>query len=129
MRPLHRLRQAGRVLEHVVAAVEVDVLLRPEPVHDLELLGEHLHADAGLREREAEGAVLALHPAGAEPELDPAAGDVIGRRGRIREQRGRAEGGGRDERAEAERRRPRGERGDRRPGVVRDVASSSACEM
>ena len=89
MRPLHGLRQPGRVLERVVPAVEVDVRLRPEPVHDLELLGEHLHAHGRLREREAEGAVLPLHPAGAEPELDPAAGDVVDGRGCIREQRGR----------------------------------------
>ena len=70
---------------------------------------------------EAERAVLALHPARAEPELDAAAGDVVGGRGCVREQRRRPEGGGGDERPEAQRRRAGGERRDRRPRVVRDV--------
>ena len=41
-RLLHRLRLRRRVLERVVRAAEVDALFGPEPVHDLELLGEHL---------------------------------------------------------------------------------------
>ena len=90
-------------------------------MHDLELLGEHLDAHGCLREGEAEGAVLALHPACAEPELDPPAGHVVGGGGRVREERGCAEGGGGDERAEPKPRRACGERSDRRPGVVRDV--------
>ena len=53
-----------------MAAAKVDPLLGPQPVHDLELLREHLHAHARLRERESERAVLALHPAGADAELD-----------------------------------------------------------
>ena len=106
MRLLHRLGQAGSVVEDVVAAAEVDAVLRPEPVHDLQLLREHLDAHARLREREAERAVLPFHPAGAEPELDAAARDVVGRGGRVREQRGQAEGGGRDERPEPQRGRP-----------------------
>ena len=94
---------------------------RPEPVDDLELLGEAREPLARLGEREAVGAVLALHPAGAEPELDPPAGDVVDGRGRVREQAGQPEGRRRDERPEAERRRARREPGERRPGVVRDV--------
>ena len=122
MRLLDGLRLGGRVVERVVAASEVDAVFRPEAVHDLELLGEHLEPHARLREREPVRAVLALHPAGADPELDPPTGDVIDRRDGVREQAGQPEGGGRDERAEAERGRPRRERGERRPGVVRDVA-------
>ena len=73
------------------------------------------------RGRESVGAVLALHPAGAEAELDPAAGDVVDGRGGVREQARQAERRGRDERPEAQRRRARGEARERRPGVVRDV--------
>ena len=122
MRLLHRLRLRGRVLERVVRPAEVDAVLGPEPVHDLELLREHLQADGRLRERKAVGAVLALHPAGAEAELDPAARDVVDRRDRVREQAGQAEGRRGDERAEPERARARRESCERRPGVVRDVA-------
>ena len=121
MRLLQRLRLRRRILEDVVVAAEVDARLRPEPVHELELLGEHGEADARLREREAVGAVLALHPAGAEAELDPSAGDMVGGRDGVREQAGGAERGGGDERAEPERRRPRRERGDDGPRVVGDV--------
>ena len=67
---LQRLRLRGRVLERVVPPVEVDALVRPEPVHDLELLREHRDARRRFGEREAVGEVLALHPARAEPELD-----------------------------------------------------------
>ena len=105
-----------------MAASEVHALFRPEPMDDLDLLGEHLDPRRRLGEREAVCAMLALHPTGAEPELDPPAGHMVGGRGRIREQCRRAEGGGGDERAEAEGRCPRSERGDRRPRVVRDVA-------
>ena len=38
---LHGFRQRGSVLERVVLAAKVDALLGPEPVDDLELLGEH----------------------------------------------------------------------------------------
>ena len=120
-RLLHRLRLRRRVFERVVPAVEVDALLRPEPVDDLDLLGEHLDPRPRLREREAVRAVLALHPAGAEPELDPAARHVVGGRHRVREQPRQAEGRGGDERAEAQRRGACREGGDRRPRVVRDV--------
>ena len=71
---------------------------RPEPVHDLELLGEHREPLARLREREAVGAVLALHPAGAEPELDRGR-RRCGRRSRPRSRAGRAGGRSRARRA------------------------------
>src|SRR5262249_43945825 len=120
-RLLNRLRLRGRVLERVVPAAEVDPLLGPEPVHDLDLLGAHLDAYPRLGEREAVRAVLALVPAGAHPELDPATRYVVGGRRGVGEQPGQAKRGGGDERAEAECRRPCRERGDRRPRVVRDV--------
>src|SRR5215470_4315369 len=40
--PLDGPRLRGRVLERVVPALEVDALLGPEPVDDLDLLREHL---------------------------------------------------------------------------------------
>jgi hypothetical protein len=99
------------------------MLLCPQPVHDLELLGEHREPRGGLRERETVGAVLALHPTGAEAELDAAAGDVVDGRSGVREEPRQAKGCGRDERAEAQLGRACGEAGKRRPGVVRDVAA------
>src|SRR5205085_11484967 len=64
-RTLDGPRQRGAVLELVLAALEADVALRPEPVHDLDLFGEHLHPHAQLRKRKAVGRRLALVPAGA----------------------------------------------------------------
>jgi hypothetical protein len=93
-RLLQRLRLGRRVLERVVRSAEVDVLLGPEPVHDLELFGEHLQADGRLRKWEAVGTVLALHPAGADAELDPAARDVVDRRSSVCEQAGQPKGCG-----------------------------------
>ena len=79
-------------------ALERDVLLGPEPVHDLDLLGEVLEPLAQRRKRESEGFVLELVPAGAHPELDPAARDVVDGRDGVREQRRVAEGDRRDQR-------------------------------
>src|SRR4051812_9924607 len=98
MRLLQRLRLRGRVLERVVLAAEVDAILRPEAVHDLELLREHREPCLRLGKREAIRTVLALHPAGAETELDAAARDVVDRGRRVREQTGEAERRRRDER-------------------------------
>ena len=71
--------RALQLLERVVLAREGERVLRPLPVDDLELLGEELEARRHVVEREAVGAMLALVPAGAEPELDAAARDVVGR--------------------------------------------------
>ena len=68
VRLLHRLRERGAALERVVPAREVEAVLGPLAVHDLELLGEQLHPHARLGEREAERAVLGLHPAAADAE-------------------------------------------------------------
>ena len=119
VRVLHGLRERRAIDEVVVLALERDVLLGPEPVHDLDLLGEVLEPLAQRRKREPEGLVLELVPAGAHPELDPAARDVVDGRDGVREQRRVAEGDRRDERPEAEPLRERGQAGDRRPRVVR----------
>ena len=100
-------------------AVEVELVLRPRAVDDLELLGEAGEPRGLVEELEPVGAVLALVPAGAETELDPPAGDVARRRHDLRELGGMAEGGGGDERPEPEPLGARGERGHGRPGVER----------
>ena len=69
----------------------------PGAAHDRELLLEDRHALAERREPEAVGLVLALVPAGAQPELDAAARDVVdgghelGQHGRVAERRRRDE--------------------------------------
>ena len=68
---------------------------------------------------EAVGLVLGLVPAGADPELDPAAGDVVDRDDVLRQHRGRPERDRRDHRPEPDPLGHRGERGQRRPGVER----------
>jgi hypothetical protein len=62
----------------VVLAREREGAVGPGAADDLELLLEHFHALAERREREAVGLVLALVPAGADPELDPPVRDVVG---------------------------------------------------
>ena len=63
--------------------------------------------------------VLALVPTGAHADLDAAARDVVDGDGHPREHARVAEGRRRDERAEADALRERGEPRERRPGVVR----------
>ena len=75
-----RAPEPGRGDERVVLAVEVDRVLAQEAVHDLELLGEARNSFARGAELEAVRLVLSLHPAGAEPERDAPAGDLVGRR-------------------------------------------------
>jgi hypothetical protein len=67
-----------------------------------ELLLELVHPFAQIGEREAERLVLALVPAGAEPELDPTAGNVVCGRDHLRELAGPAKGDRRDERPQPE---------------------------
>jgi hypothetical protein len=120
VRLLNRFWLRGRILEPVVRASEVDSLFAPQPVHDLELLGKHRDARRGFGERKAVRAVLTLHPACSEPELDAAARDVVDRCSGVRDERREAERRRRDERAEPKARRARREAGEDRPRVVRD---------
>ena len=74
---LHRSRIAERVGQVDVLAVEGDALAVEEAAeHDRGLL-ELVEAVLDRQERHAEGAELALVPAGAEPELDAAAAQVV----------------------------------------------------
>src|SRR5206468_10136833 len=63
--------------------------------------------------------VLLLPPAGAQPDLDAPAADLVDGRGRLRQQRRLAERGRRHERAEPDARRASGECAQQRPGVRR----------
>ena len=103
----------------VVLALERERAVGPCAAHDRELLLEHLHARAQRREGEAVRLVLALVPAGAEAELDAAAGDVIDGGHGLGEHGGMTEGRRRDEHAEPEARRDRRQAGQRRPGLER----------
>jgi hypothetical protein len=85
--------------------LEVEALARrrrPQARHDRELLLEPVEALAGVGEGDAVGAVLLLEPSRAEAELDPAAGHRVDRGHRDRQRSREAEGGGRDQRAEAD---------------------------
>ena len=90
---------------------------RPLAVDLLELPLELVEALAGRGEGQAVGLVLGLVPAGADSELDPAAGDVVDRDHVLRQHRGRPERDRRDHRPEPDPLGHRGERGQRRPGV------------
>ena len=97
-------------------------------VHDLQLLGVRVHPVAQRREREPVRAVLGLHPAGAEADLDASVGDVVGRGRELREHAGVPERRRRDERAQAQLRRDRGEGVDRPPGVERPATWSPSTD-
>jgi hypothetical protein len=71
--------------QRVVAEVPVDVL---------DVLGQHLDPLGSRGEGEAERLVLGLHPAGAHPDLDSAGGDLVNRRGGLRQDGWMAEGDG-----------------------------------
>src|SRR5581483_6858480 len=77
-------------------------------------------AEAG--EGDAEHAVLRLVPAGAEPEVEPAAGERVHGRRPAGEHRGVIERQRADERAEADAPRVRGEPAQRRPAVERGAS-------
>src|SRR5207247_9715269 len=85
MRLLHGLGKERAPLERVVTTLEGERRLREQPVDDLELLLEHLHALAARREREAMGSMLLLPPPRAQADLDPAVRDRVHGRDDLRE--------------------------------------------
>ena len=95
------------------------ILLAPLAGDDLELLLQHRHPLGHGRERKPVDLVLELVPAGAQPQLNAAAGDVVDGGGRVRHQRGMPERHRRHHRAQPDPRGARGQRRQRRPGVVR----------
>jgi hypothetical protein len=89
---LHGLREKLGVVQPVVRPVEREPLLRPESVDDGNRFLESGPALVHVEEREAELRVLLLPPACAHPDLNPATADLVDRRRRLREERGRTEG-------------------------------------
>lgn len=115
---LRGLGQRGRVREVVVGAVEVEGLAefrRPEAGDDLQLLLEA--GELLLGERDAVGLVLLLEPAGAEAELDAAAGHLVDLRDLDGEHAGQPEGTGGHQGAEPDALGLTGESGQGEPGV------------
>ena len=110
-------------------AIEGEGPVRPRAQDHLQLLLEDVHPLARRREGEPVGLVLALVPTGAEPELHPAVRDVVGGDDRLGQHRRVAEGRGRDERPQAQRRRHGAERRERRPGVERAALGVIAPEL
>ena len=112
-RPLDRARQLVGVVEPIVLAVKRESILREQPVHDRNLLLEHLPAAIDVVEGESETCVLLLPPPGAHPDLDATVADEVdGERG-PRQNSGLAERDRGDERAEPKGRGSRGERAER----------------
>src|SRR5581483_9753046 len=115
-RPARRRREQDAILDGVEPAGERDALACEQAPDDLERLLEP--RDAAV-ERQAEGAELVLVPAGPDAEHEPAAADLVDRRGLLRKNRGRVEGEAGDERAERHPLGRRGERGQQRPDLPR----------
>ena len=114
-RPLGRLGRADRVVDAVVLAVEGRAIVLPEALRDLDALAELIHAIAGRREVVPVGSVLIFLPPGADPEFEPAAGDVVDARRHLRLERGVAVLDGGDEDTESDRGRVPRESGEERP--------------
>ena len=107
-------RQQDSIVDLPEAARERDAVARQQPADDRERL---LEARDAVVVRDPERAELLLVPAGAEPEHEAAAADLVDRRGHPRDQTGRVEPGARDERPEPHALRRGRERGELGPGV------------
>jgi hypothetical protein len=118
---LRGLRQRLAGVQPVVGALERNLVLIsiPEPVHDLDLLGQELDPLGVGWEREAERAVLPLEPARPDPELDATPGDVVRRHDGLRQERRMSERDRRDHRAEPDALRDGREGREGRPRVQR----------
>ena len=119
VRALHRLGAGVERAQPVVPALE-----RERPSAHAPRTTASCSSSISMRtpsggKLEAVGLVLALVPAGADPELDAAVRDVIHGGGVLGQHRRMAERRGRDEHAEPEARRDRGQAGQRGPGLER----------
>src|SRR5690606_21206997 len=82
---LERKRPHDRAIDLVVLPVEGRDAGAPRLLHDLDALAEPTEALLDLREPIAVRAPLVLVPTGADPHLDPAAGDDVDGRRDLRE--------------------------------------------
>ena len=114
--PPSRLGQQHRVVHAPVAALERHALAREQAPDDLERLREPRHATL---DRQPEDRVLDLDRAGAEPEHEAPARDLVDGRGHLRDEPGRMEARARDERAEPDAFRDGCEPGEHRPCLPR----------
>ncbi len=115
---LRGLGQRRRVPQRVVPAVEVEGFADggvPQAGDHGQLLLQP--ADLRLREGDAVGGVLGLVPAGAEAQLDPAAGHLVDLGDLDGEHAGQPEGGGGHQRAQADPGGLPGQPGEGDPGV------------
>ena len=119
--PLGRAaRHAARSRAPVELAVEVDLALAQQRADDRERLFEAAHP---LVVGKAEGRVVGLVPARAQAQDQPAAADLVDRRGHLGQHRRRVEAGRSDERAELDLLGRLGQAGERGPDLPRaDVA-------
>ena len=104
-----------RGVERVVLALERGRLVREQGLDQLGGLGQPLEPFLHGVERDPVLAVLVLLPAGAEPEHEPAAAQVVDGRRHLREHRRVAVGVAGDERADADARHRGREPGERGP--------------
>ena len=74
---LHRLGLAPRLVQLEVGALEGRDLVPQQAAHALDALLEHVHPHLHRWERDAVGLVLDLAPARAEPEIGPAARELV----------------------------------------------------
>ena len=74
-----RLDLTGRVVKVVVLAGEGDSIAGPQKATDLYGLGQHGQTRRRRRQGDAVGLVLLLGPAGAEPQHEAAAADLVDR--------------------------------------------------
>jgi hypothetical protein len=115
-RPARRSRQQHRVGDRLVGTAEGHALAVEERPDDLQRLGEALDA---MVEGDPECVVLGLVPARAEREHQPAAGQLVDRRSRARQQPRAAERGAGDERPDRDALGDAGEPGEQCPRVPR----------
>ena len=114
-------RQQLGVARLVEAPVEVDRAILQQCPDDRERLLEPVDA---MVERDAEGAELGLVPAGAQAEDQPAAADLVDRRGLLGEDSRVVERRAGDQRAELDAVGDRSDRGENRPGLPRPTRGS-----
>ena len=108
---LHGFRFALRVGEREELAREVGAFLAQQAAHAHETLFEDAQPSSRARERDAVRVVFELGPARAQPESDPARGELVECGHRVREHRGVAVPGAVDEAAAPHAVRVRRERG------------------
>ena len=123
VRPLRRLRLAVVVRDRVVRALERERAVAHRALDDGDGFFQPVDAHARAVVRNARAAVVGLHPAGADADVDPAVAQHVHRRQLLRQDDGVLVVVVEDERADAQRRRGGGRRGERghRRQLIREV--------